>query len=53
MTSKGEIGIREVVLLLIFLAVLVVSLLLILGVKGELGRFVDMLDIPTFKELFS
>ncbi len=52
MMSKGDIGIREVVILIIFIAVLIVSLLIILAIRGELGVIADRLNIPTFGELF-
>ena len=53
LTTKGDIGIREMVLLLIFVAVLLVSLLIILAMTGQLQGLADRLDIPVFGELFS
>ncbi len=50
---KGEMGIREVVILIIFIAVLLVSLAIILAIKGQLGNFVDKLGVSSFREWFN
>ncbi len=50
--SKGEMGIREVVILIIFIALLIVSVIFILAIKGVLWNIVDKFDILTFKEWF-
>ena len=50
--SKGEMGIREVVILIIFIALLVVDIIFILAIRGELGNFIDKLNVPVLGELF-
>ena len=51
--SKGEIGIKEVVELLILIGVIIVSLLIILAVKeGGIDNIIDKIGVPIFREWF-
>ena len=51
--SKGEIGIKEVVELLILIGVIIVSLLIILAVKeGGIDNLLKSIDVPVFREWF-
>lgn len=49
--SKGEIGIREVVNLVIFVALLLILILIILAISGQLENIAEKLNVPTFGDL--
>ncbi len=52
MFKKGEIGIKEVVGLIIFVGLLIVLVAIILGGKETLVNIADKLEITSLKELF-